>query len=484
MNWAANRATKGLGASFKGLGLYLLNPKRGEGTVAERVGFTLCQNLATNDPDTAWRLMAETAIRRDQIKMAAGGSKAGRRPAEGEFKPVFHYALSWHPDQRPDEAEMQAAALASIKALKMEGHEALIVQHIDQDHAHVHIVLNRVDPETGKLNTLSNGFRKLDRWAAEYERETGEIVSLNREEKHRAIDEGRRPAPANDRWLPYEEWTQTRNAARAQAGEARTTLWESQSEVRDELLDAAKARARELSQALREAQRPGWQQLGRNQSQRDRDLEAALESRAGIVGFINQHRELLHKAWPDEAERQAQWATLLTRGGLTAALAQAQEMETAEFKRDITHDRHAMQREFWSDYREKVDALRTAQADERKEFRQQQGDGKVPPVQTGVAIETPDATLPKAREVEQVRPQHRPTQSAVLTPELKRAGDFLQSEAASRPKQTEADKQAADRARALERIASARAERLAREAQARERAALNKRPPDRGDRER
>ena len=55
------------------------------------------------------------------------------------------------------------------------GHEALIVAHDETRHPHVHMVANRVDPETGKAAKLGNSKLRLSRWAEGYEREQGRI---------------------------------------------------------------------------------------------------------------------------------------------------------------------------------------------------------------------------------------------------------------------------------------------------------------------
>ena len=64
---------------------------------------------------------------------------------------------------------------ASLEALGLDGHEALIVAHDDTRHPHVHVVANRVDPETGKAAKLGNSKLRLSRWAEGYEREQGRI---------------------------------------------------------------------------------------------------------------------------------------------------------------------------------------------------------------------------------------------------------------------------------------------------------------------
>ena len=99
----------------------------------------------------------------------AGVSAAGRKLE----KPVVHYTLSWAKDERPDRAEMNRAAEETLKALGLERHQALIVAHNDKTHPHVHLVVNRVDPATGKAAKLGNDRLKLANWAERWERDRG-----------------------------------------------------------------------------------------------------------------------------------------------------------------------------------------------------------------------------------------------------------------------------------------------------------------------
>ena len=62
---------------------------------------------------------------------------------------MCHYSLSWAKDEKPDRQEMRWAAQESLKALGMERHQALVVSHRDGQ-PHVHVIANRVDPESGK----------------------------------------------------------------------------------------------------------------------------------------------------------------------------------------------------------------------------------------------------------------------------------------------------------------------------------------------
>ena len=66
----------------------------------------------------------------------------------------------------------------------MERHQALIVSHRDGQ-PHVHVIANRVGPESGKAAGLSRSKLKLSKWAERYEREQGKIRCPERERNNR-----------------------------------------------------------------------------------------------------------------------------------------------------------------------------------------------------------------------------------------------------------------------------------------------------------
>ena len=112
--------------------------------------------------------MAATAEASPELKRLAGAAATGRKLE----KPVCHYSLNWAKDEKPDRQEMRRAAQESLKALGMERHQALIVSHRDGQ-PHVHVIANRVDPESGKAAGLSRSKLRLSKWAERYEREQG-----------------------------------------------------------------------------------------------------------------------------------------------------------------------------------------------------------------------------------------------------------------------------------------------------------------------
>lgn len=166
----------GTGTSFKGAALYYLHDKRQAGEAerltADRVAWSETRNLATDDPELAWRIMAATALDQDRLKAEAGVKATGRKSDAS----VYAYSIAWHPDEAASlsRAEMVRAAEESIRALGAQDRQAILVAHRDEPHPHVHVVLNRVSPVDGRMLGTSNDFKKLDAWALAYRRERGE----------------------------------------------------------------------------------------------------------------------------------------------------------------------------------------------------------------------------------------------------------------------------------------------------------------------
>jgi len=164
------------GFSFHGSFAYYLHDKRQEGEAvritSERVGWTETRNLATADPHLAQRIMIATAQQADELKRAAG-LRAGRDKKTGA---VFTYSLSWHPDEAGtiDRAEMIRAVDQTLKLLDAENRQAVIICHTDTAHPHVHVILNRVDPDNGRLLSGGNDRLKLSKWRERYEQERGQ----------------------------------------------------------------------------------------------------------------------------------------------------------------------------------------------------------------------------------------------------------------------------------------------------------------------
>jgi hypothetical protein len=83
----------GGGRSFKGAYAYFGHDK--EQTTKHRVEWTHTENMLTDDPDKAWKVMAYTVYEQARLKEASGQKATGRKLQ----KPVFSYSLAWHPNR-------------------------------------------------------------------------------------------------------------------------------------------------------------------------------------------------------------------------------------------------------------------------------------------------------------------------------------------------------------------------------------------------
>lgn len=72
--------------------------------------------------------------------------------------PINHYMLSWREDERPTPAQVDEAVAMFVRHLGLEGHQVLFGLHDDTNNQHIHIVINRVHPLTGKVIEINNGF--------------------------------------------------------------------------------------------------------------------------------------------------------------------------------------------------------------------------------------------------------------------------------------------------------------------------------------
>lgn len=155
----------GRGHSFKKLAAYLTAPKDGQ----HRALWTATENLATDDPRLAAKIMA----------YEAGASSRMRQGA------VYHAVMSWPEGVTPEAAHQQEAARSLLKQLGLERAQVVMAAHDDNGKAHVHLMVNLVDPEAGRVfadpraplnpkkNCLSMTKDKMQAWADEYSREHG-----------------------------------------------------------------------------------------------------------------------------------------------------------------------------------------------------------------------------------------------------------------------------------------------------------------------
>ena len=126
------------------------------GVETERVAWTAGRNLGTDDPELAAPLMQATA--RQSVLVQA---------------PVYHLTISFDRDDPVTPAQMQAVADRVFHDLGLREHQALMVAHRDRAHPHVHVMVNRVHPETGVAWERWQDRPKIERRLRVIERELG-----------------------------------------------------------------------------------------------------------------------------------------------------------------------------------------------------------------------------------------------------------------------------------------------------------------------
>ena len=377
------------GSSFKGAAAYLLHDKD-RAISSERVEWVETRNLAVDDPQMAWRIMAATALDQARLKAEAGVKATGRKSAQH----VLHVSLAWHPEQEPSRAEMIAAAEGAMKAIGAGDRQAMIIAHNDEAHAHVHLLINRVSPEDGRHLSSSKDRIKLSKWAEGYEREGGRIYCEDRvvnnamrakgeyvkgpRDVARHVFEAQRARAANDNDLGRAEIARQKAKDHALALRGRNmAARHSQDWAR--LEQAHKARkaalgrrlAKEIAQAreaVREEFRPAWRTLHREQASERKtfdELERSFFGRAS--NMVRTAKLSAQDIGAGRSDVIARSFRILTNAGARAAyLDQAQERARMALERRQT-DRAAQAAATVKDaHRGRPAALRDGFAQERE----------------------------------------------------------------------------------------------------------------------
>jgi hypothetical protein len=140
--------------SFGAIAKYLVAGRSGEEW--DRVAWTTSRNLPTADPELAGKIMRATAEQSDRVT-----------------RPVHHLALSFDPGDSVDRATMERVADDVLRRLGLDEYQVVMVAHCDREHQHVHLLVNRVHPETGRAWERSHDYRIIQQVLREEERALG-----------------------------------------------------------------------------------------------------------------------------------------------------------------------------------------------------------------------------------------------------------------------------------------------------------------------
>jgi len=156
----------GKASHIEGLANYIVSPEKENGT--EKCVYSGSRGFLTD----------EFSSRKAEMIALAEEALRSRDPVE-------HYVLSWREGERPTPAHIEKAVDLLLDEFRMKDHQCLYGLHQDTDNFHLHIMLNRTDPLSGRAARINKGFdiEALHRAVAQIEHEQG----WSREENGRYV---------------------------------------------------------------------------------------------------------------------------------------------------------------------------------------------------------------------------------------------------------------------------------------------------------
>lgn len=76
--------------------------------------------------------------------------------------PVTHWIFSWQEGEQPTREQVEELVDVFLERMELAGHQAVYGLHHDTDNYHLHIAVNRMNPETGKVVQPHKGFDKRE----------------------------------------------------------------------------------------------------------------------------------------------------------------------------------------------------------------------------------------------------------------------------------------------------------------------------------
>lgn len=186
--------TAKMGPSFKDLADYIADAERtqterelsADESLNDRVKYMSITNCANNDYDGALMEIVATQALRPTIKTE---------------RKSYHLVVSFREGESvPDKKTMDKIEHELLKAVGLEKNQRISAFHIDTEHPHLHVAVNRLDPEGMKLSRQGNDYFKLMSSARQLEKEFGletpESAKVHGERKKPAADDPKLPEAA------------------------------------------------------------------------------------------------------------------------------------------------------------------------------------------------------------------------------------------------------------------------------------------------
>lgn len=152
-------------ASFKASALYLAG--RAHGVKPDRVAWMEARNLETTDTVKAAARMEALAAQNTRCKT-----------------PRYHFVITFDPKDaaagKVDEKTMREIADKTVERMGLQEHQLLIYAHRDTEHPHMHFLVNRISPITGKAWSREDEGRRLIAHCRDMAREYGLNIAKER----------------------------------------------------------------------------------------------------------------------------------------------------------------------------------------------------------------------------------------------------------------------------------------------------------------
>jgi hypothetical protein len=173
----AKRVKRGVASSYTGLATYILGPKGArrkevierlsdyildKAGAGGRVGGIRITNCGTDEPD--WALSDIIATQKRNKRASADKT--------------YHLVVSFADNERPSDEVLEKIEERLVSAIGLEAHQRMSAVHIDTDHLHMHIAINKIHPTTFRMHEPYFDQRKLMTECEKLEKEFG-LVRTN-----------------------------------------------------------------------------------------------------------------------------------------------------------------------------------------------------------------------------------------------------------------------------------------------------------------
>ncbi len=128
-------------SSFKTLGDYITGKGKRQSEDGEKIAYSDCLNLAS--VETATLEMESLAFQNKRCK-----------------DPVMHLLLSWRENETPTREQVLQAVQITLDELNLSSCQTLYSLHQNTDNLHLHICVNRIDPDTHRAITPAGGWTR------------------------------------------------------------------------------------------------------------------------------------------------------------------------------------------------------------------------------------------------------------------------------------------------------------------------------------